>query len=235
MNKQTDLNSVKSVVKTFLYFDIEETELPPMLAVYHPIFENGNYFIPSKDNGFTVLDLMKDSDLQIAREYIEKRIDKLVDVFSVYLTVRKSYRMTFLKFAKPYLSKKDFSKLLADAWTSMEHPNADVNVPIKTSISWFKQADKKSLMNEDDYKFYQSLPQIVTVYRGVRKRGKPDGISWTLNRDTALWFSTRFGRRTEESTVWVAEVDKSCILAYFNDRNENEVIVDTSKIERRIL
>ena len=48
-------------------------------------------------------------------------------------------------------------------------------------------------------------------------------LSWTLDRDTAEWFAHRFG---ENGTVYEAQIQKKYIYAFFNSRNEPEVIVD---------
>ena len=48
-------------------------------------------------------------------------------------------------------------------------------------------------------------------------------LSWTLDKDTAEWFAHRFG---ENGTVYEAQIQKKYIYAFFNSRNESEVIVD---------
>ena len=45
-----------------------------------------------------------------------------------------------------------------------------------------------------------------------------------MDYDKAEWFANRFGE--EDGTVYEAEIEKAHILAYFNRRNESEVIVD---------
>ena len=87
--------------------------------------------------------------------------------YEIYMMTNKPYGLTFLKYAKPYLSNEDFSKILGDAWVRSENPNGDTNVSKKELLSMFKQADKKSLMTEEDYKQWQGLDETITVYRGV--------------------------------------------------------------------
>ena len=61
------------------------------------------------------------------------------------------------------------------------------------------------------------LPEKVTLYRGAR--GKPTtarkGISWTLDRDVAVWFAMRFAR--SQPVVLKAEVPRTRIVACFDD------------------
>ena len=120
----------------------------------------------------------------------------------------KPYRLVFLKYAEPYLSQKDFSRILADAWTQTEAPHNDPN-----------------LMEIDEYKQFKELENTVTVYRGVTPYNADNlkGLSWTLNPETAEWFANRFG---DDGTVYEAQIEKSHIYAYFSSRNESEIIVD---------
>lgn len=68
-------------------------------------------------------------------------------------------------------------------------------------------------------------------YRGVTSYNAKNikALSWTLDRDTAEWFAYRFG---EEGTVYEAQIQKEHILAFFNGRNESEVVVDPKYLEQ---
>ncbi len=57
--------------------------------------------------------------------------------------------------------------------------------------------------------------------------GATDGISWTLDREKAEWFATRF---TEDGVVYSAKVKSNDILYYISDRGEKEVIVDPKRL-----
>lgn len=117
-------------------------------------------------------------------------------------------------------------------WVDSENPNSDVNVPLSEAVKWFRNSNKKILMDEEDFKVYESFPEKVKLYRGITKFGNPYGLSWTTNLDTAKWFANRFNINDRDNGNYVieAEVNKEDILAYFSGRNENEVIVDTSNI-----
>ena len=71
----------------------------------------------------------------------------------------------------------------------------------------------------------------MTVCRGVTSYNAKNikALSWTLDRDTAEWFAHRFG---EEGTVYEAQISKEHILAFFNGRNESEVVVDPKYLEQ---
>ena len=86
-------------------------------------------------------------------------------------------------------------------------------------------------MNEEECAAYRSLENPVTVYRGVTSYNAKNikALSWTLDRDTAEWFAHRFG---EEGAVYKAQIPKEHILAYFNGRNESEVVVNPQYLEQ---
>ena len=229
MSNPTDIKSIKAMALAFLNLPVEKTDYSP-IVVLHPVFESG--FVSAKINGKrTMVNILEsEENLRIATQVWEDNIKRANDASQIFAFIRKSYRLTFLKYIKQYLSNKDFSILLADAWVSSENPNQDINVPLKTAISWFKKADKKSLMNEEDYEYYQSLPETITVYRGVAVGRNPQGLSWTCNKKTAEWFANRWSEVNGKGYVQVAEVKKSNVLAYFNTREEDELVVDTNNI-----
>jgi len=230
MRKETNLDKVKEVALMFLYLPVEETEYSP-IVVMHPIFESA--LIPYNDNGnFTIGNILEDeTTLEKATSQLENRIKSASDIIDIYVIVRKSYKLTFLKYIKNYVSVKDFSSLLADAWITSENPNQDVNVSVATLASWFKHADKETLMCAEDYEVYKALPETITVYRGITPGHNPKGLSWTQNLKTAQWFANRFGK----GYIQKATINKSQALAYFNTRNEDEIVVDTRGLEFEII
>lgn len=230
--QSTNLDNVKNIAIAFLYYDIEETPFSPTI-VQHPIFESGIQCVDIHGN---YVNLLKDKEgLNKVRKHIEDRILKARNAAGVYIIIRKSYRLAFLKFTRSYLSQKDFSELLADAWVSSENPNNDVNVPISMLIKWFKKADKKSLMVDEDYKVYSDLPQEFRIYRGVSVGRVEKGLSWTRNLSTANWFKMRFANDEDKGYIITAVINKNDVLAYFNTRNEDEIVADISKLKYTIL
>lgn len=152
-------------------------------------------------------------------------IEKAENPYHVYMLLNPPYALTFLNLASPYLSKKDFSEILSSAWVMCEAPHNDPDVSKSDLISMFKSADPQSLMDDDEYKQFQTMDDTVTVYRGVTSYNADNvkTLSWTLNKETAEWFAHRFD---EDGTVYEAQVDKEHIYAVFNGRNESEVILD---------
>ncbi len=158
-------------------------------------------------------------------------------VDDIYFLVRNPYKMTFLKYIKPHIDNIAFSKLLHEAWIEVENGNKDINVDKTEIIEWFKTADKTVLMRKEDYVYYKKLPQVVTIYRGVSQHGTYYGVSWTDDRKKAEWFRNRFNGYTKDVPTYLltANASKDDILAYFNDRNERELVVNIEAIKDGIV
>ena len=224
--KTTDLKSIKSIVLSFLYFDIEETEFSPII-VTHPIFESGIVMLPNSNKPYNILE-----DEDAYNEIIEcykNRIKKANSIDTLFYMIRKSYKLTFIKFIEKYLSIEDLSTLLAEAWTSSENPNQDVNVSLTQLTRMFKKTNKKYLMTEEEYEIYNNLPETFTVYRGVASGRNPKGMSWTQSLEVAKWFSNRFNYGNK-GYIQQATANKKDVLAYFNRRDEDEIVINVKNL-----
>ena len=74
-------------------------------------------------------------------------------------------------------------------------------------------------------------PEIESIYRGMTTEELESGdfsVSWTLSKECAEFFAFKYGRNfsteNKPKVVHQLEVKKVEILAYFNERNEQEVI-----------
>lgn len=229
--KKSNLNEIKNVAKSFLYVEITETQFYPVF-VMHPIFESGIQSVKI-DGQLKMVDITASEDnLELVQSKICEQIDKANTVFSVYNIIRKSYRLTFIKYIKKYLSIDDMSTLLAHAWVTSENPNGDVNVSLETVVKWFKSCNKTILMDEQEYSVYSvysvysELPKDLIVYRGVAVNRNPHGLSWTIDYSKAKWFAHRFDTENEEGYILKASISKFDVLAYFDSRGESEIVVD---------
>ena len=219
------LEKAKDLFQVFLYFDLEKSEFAPLI-VNHPIFESAYLF-----DGKELFDATLDEERlnKYRRSYMDNVIKNADSIIELVYFVRKSYRLTFLKFLlnEGILPQKDISNLLAQIWINLENVNHDVNVKKDMVLRWIKKADKQVLMNEDEINAYDSLGDYVTIYRGsVNKKGYK-GICWTLDKGTAEWFAKRFHN---EGYVHEATIKKEDIIAVLNGRNEKELIVDYNKL-----
>lgn len=233
---ETNMESVKSVAKTFLYLDIETTKLSPII-IKHPFFDSG--FVGLRENGVNRIGniLECESDLKLTREIKEKQIDEAQDVLQISMYITKPYKLAFLKYIEGYISPADIGRYIASNWSLIEHVNTDNNVTKYEIIRYFEMSDKNTLMTKAEQAELESWPDEITVYRGVTEYNKKHikGLSWTVNIKVAEYFATRFkgaaGGSGATGAVYQAIIKKEHILAYITGRSEEEVVVNINGLE----
>ena len=90
---------------------------------------------------------------------------------------------------------------------------------------------REHLMTPEEREYLAALPEEITIYRGcsvLESEGKYHGISWSLNEAKAKFFAfeeirNRY-RKNQRNTVIQKTVSKSDVVAYFNRREEEEII-----------
>ena len=222
---KTDLQRVKTLTKALLHMEPEMTEFSPMI-VHHPFTNSGVVGLQDEQGDLRIGNIQESTEDKMQwQKQMEKIIDGTSNVFSLYHLIEKPYVLAFLKFAAPHLSKADFSTILADAWIHSEQPNHDPNLPRSRLLAMFRAADPAILMDDEERKLLDTLEDTVTVYRGVHsaKSNGVNAMSWTLDQETAAWFTGRYRR---QGCVYKAKIQKEHIHALFLGRNESEVIVD---------
>lgn len=107
---------------------------------------------------------------------------------------------------------KDLWKLV---WATMKNPADAMDANEKTVVEW--------------------MPDKIQIHRGIRHtRHNRRGMSWTRDKERAVWFAVRLKQSGLIPTVLTATVKKADILAYFQARNEEEVVIMPHKLPRRI-
>lgn len=223
-----------TAIKLLKCVPIEPNKHFPMLCS-HPFTTSTATAIPNGTNNEPKwLNLLIEDEYNIWIDYIEQVINTC-DINDFYFMINKPYRLTFLKYASQYMTKETFSEYLKHAWITSENPNDDINCSISIIIKWFKIADKKYIMDETEYNKYINLPDTIEIYRGVGINRNPKGLSWTDSLDIAKWFAHRFDTSGNQGYIEKLTVKKENILAYFNSRNENEIVLDITKYKGRII
>lgn len=219
-----NIKNIRAVAKNLVDIEIKSTSID--FIVSHP-FTN-NIIVGVKGSFINILE-----EPERWRKYLKERIEKASITEILYLMI-PPYRLLFIEIISEALSDKEVGELLAEFWQGIEDISGDANVSGKSLVKLLQRADKTTLMDSDELEKYNSLPDIVTLYRGVtgynKKRVK--AMSWTDNKEQALWFANRF--QSKEKELWTIKVPKSQILACFS--YENEFIVDlySKRIKRTV-
>lgn len=225
MAKKTNMQALKQLAKSLLFFDPVDTEYAP-IVIKHPFTDSGIVALPQSDGSSGIGNILENpDDLLVWRKLQAKIIDRAETPFQIAFRITNSYAFGFLKYAQPHLSKDDLSQLLAYMWVHTEAPNSDPNLSKTKLVSMFKAADPTVIMDDEDYLQFRMPDENLTVYRGVTSFNADNikALSWTLDPDKAFWFAHRFG---ENGTVYEAQISKEHVYAYFGGRGESEVIVD---------
>ena len=228
---KTNLLECKKLAVAFLNLDPKPIVDLPFL-VQHPFFEFTKVPYNDAEGNFKIADILNEPE---GFEEVKRPIaDQILsgDLCTIFCRMNTKYHLAYLKYAKSYMSKRDFEEWLAHVWISSENPNQDANVSIATLINWFKDATREHIMTESELRYYNQLPDVVTVYRGIAVgRAGQQGLSWTCDLDTARWFAHRFDSNNNQGYIVKGVIAKSDIFAYFNGRNENEILCNSKKVK----
>lgn len=152
---------------------------------------------------------------EVKKQHIEEMIAAGNYYSALYLTERP-FRLDFLLEHTDEVDDKTYWEMVSSVWVDCENPtlNQDIYYQLFTAA----RGGREHLMDEDDYKFKDSLPDEFIAYRSTDNFS---GLSWTTSFDTALFFSNRFGFG---NPIYQTTIKKSEALAFFAGRNEKEVV-----------
>jgi hypothetical protein len=157
-------------------------------------------------------------------EEIEKAINEGAIHRYVFMHERPYRLDAFVKcIANRVVSDTDYWELLGSAWIDSE--NIWQNQTIWRRLLKSPRPHKHTFMDEDDRKAFKALPSQLTVYRGCRPGQNEAGMSWTLDRDKAVWFSIRYKSKGTSPHVLERTISKRKAFAYLGGRNESEIII----------
>lgn len=222
-----DINIIKENSKILLHLKpIANKEMP--FIIHHPFISQNPAPFREHNGSLKFVDIFKDKkEFNELIEQLESNIDMADSFEDILMMVNKPYKLLFFKVNNNYISKESYNNCLKEIWCQTEFPNADVNVSTDESLSMFKNCDKKLIMTKAEMLKLKSLPDEVTIYRGTHKKNNFKALSWTDDYQSALWFAKRFD---DNGYVLQANIKKEDIVAFFNNRNEKEMIIDFNKI-----
>lgn len=219
----THLDKIKEMMKLLVYLPIEIDNNIPFI-VHHP-YSTSNCVSVNENNHSIILDILKENDADRWRTYLINYIDKLDDVYRLFMMIEKPYKLLLLRKTYMYIDSESLGNLIRDIWVSVEYSNNDANMSTNKMLNIMKTVSKLQLMGDANLDLYNKLPDMVDVYRGVTKHNVKNiskSISWTIDLNVAKWFAKRFNLENPE--VYHMQINKKDIVAVFDDRNESEVI-----------
>jgi hypothetical protein len=116
------------------------------------------------------------------------------DDWSLYVFLHeRPYRLgALLSATKKGLSKNpsQFWSLVGNVWQDSENIHQNLS---KWKRVWGMPVEgRRACMSDKDIHVFDSLPNQVDVWRGTSHKRYIDGLSWTLDQDTAVYFARRF-------------------------------------------
>jgi len=135
-------------------------------------------------------------------------------------------RLQILYVFRDKVSKRKYNELLRQIFCSV---GARFPLGIEFLIKLCESIDRRYFMNKDEIEYFNQLPEIIIVYRGIIGSGIPlKGVDWTLKKDVAIKeFAKNFGN------IYSAKIKKNDIFAFVNpDFNEEfEIILNPNYLE----
>ncbi len=92
----------------------------------------------------------------------------------------------------------------------------------------YRWTDLFDVFGHELHQFSDDYTPPDVIYRGISSDcDQGSGISWTADRDTAIWFARRYG----EPHLMQMPFDPSIVMFYTNQRNESEFAINTNWID----
>lgn len=110
-------------------------------------------------------------------------------------------------------------------WVWVDTEGVRWNLDTLRTIWGLDPRDRYLVMNEQERQFLCSLPEQVLIWRGVNHQDAVLSLSWTLDREKAVWFARRFADDGDPILLAQGRISRSDVLAYFSDRKEAEIVV----------
>jgi len=150
-------------------------------------------------------------------------------ISQIVLCSSKDRMKKFFQYQHLFTTDEEYWSQLAYCYNKSNN-NYSLITEIKRAFS-VKRDKRECLMNKNDISFLNGLPESVTIYRGmsVKEAESSDfGISWSLKKEVAEKFANEYfhnyDTRNQAHIVKELTVKKSDLIAYYSDRDEEEVI-----------
>ena len=126
------------------------------------------------------------------------------------------------------LNDKEYWEQVSESWRLFKHPEMHHSYFNKLFFAG-RPNREKYIMTFNSKELYDSLPNVVTIYRGCWK-GCEDGLSYSLRPEVATYFAFRGIGFPRGHRIITAEVKKKDIIMVCDADLEQEVIATKVKV-----
>ena len=89
------------------------------------------------------------------------------------------------------------------------------------NLLFCKRKRQHKIMKSSDRQFLSKLPKVVTAYRVSFSADSENKWNWTLSKE----FTEKYIKNKPNAFIEEKQIEKKKIFAYFNSRNEHEIII----------
>ena len=170
----------------------------------------------------------------------KQELDKAIEQQNwdkVFMLIEKPFRLNWLEENIDLIKDdKQYYNFLKDAYMMTEFPMNGFSNYHDLLDLFYARENSKLMLDKDELELLNSLPNEVKIWRGVKVDDVLDddniGLSFTLNKDKAIWFAERFSQAGVSQAILIeAVVKRDDILSIFLNRDEEEVIVNPEDIK----
>ena len=244
MEEYLDINNLE---KKFLIEELHKSIVVVGNNIYIDHFLCQNYFFDIDPFGETTnnafINLQYKTKLTLYRKYLkEKDYDSILNILD------KQKKMEwFIKHRKKIytnIGNAKYFKMFSWILTYVDH-----HYPYRKNYSKIIELGRnpRLMMSTNEKEHFKKLPKKIQIYRGVcvdknfknleeHQRELLIGNSWTLDYEKASWFSKNHAPKFHQAAkskkiILSCEIDKKDVIAYFKERNEEEIFIDYKKIK----
>lgn len=150
-----------------------------------------------------------------------------VEVQAVCFRIGREYgpAALFDLYGQSLITDETLGAVIGGVWAAAEHP-ADSIAP-EDWAEWFRTVGVRNSAGQR-----VNAPAGLQVFRGADAAEKETGdfgMSWTTDRNLAIWFATEYAHRSiAQPVVYSTIAPESAVLADLRDdeREENEIVLD---------
>jgi hypothetical protein len=151
-------------------------------------------------------------------------------------TVKSDLALRLFCGMAPLLSDQGYWYGLREAYTVCDVPDIYAIEEKRILFTSWRQ-HRECLMSAAEQRYLQSLPDQITIYRGMTLLEKETGnfgLSWTLSKKVAEFYAYDYmgyaKYNDHKRTVHSLVVDAEKLIAYFSGRREREIIYNNMEL-----